>query len=1076
MPPRSKQPLPAAADEPRRASRARGSRASQRPEAVIVRPDVTAVLVAHDGAQWLPEALAALAASTHAPGRVLCVDTGSTDESAALLTAAYGEVLSLPRETGFGAAVHAALAAAGEPTDWIWLLHDDVAVEPGTLGHLLTQAQASPSAALLGPKVRDWNDPRFLVEVGITTDAAGHRETGLERREYDQGQRDDIRDVLAVGTAAALVRRDVWDAVGGLDPELTVFRDDLDLGWKVNAAGHRVLVVPTARVRHARAATTGHRETDAAPGRATGVDRRHALFVLLAHASALRLLGLLPRLLLATAFRSLGLLLTRQIASAGDEWGSLLAVLGRPGRLHAARRSRARTRTVSQRQLRPLFASRALRLRARAAALGAWLSGGGDGSNAVLGALGDPGSEASDEFDLLDYSGGGALRRALLRPAVLLVAALSLVSLVAERSLLRGGRLVGGALLPAPDGASDLWRAYAGAWHDVGVGTGQAAPPGTAAVALLSTLLFGNASVAVSLLLLGSVPLAGLTAYLAASRLVRHSYLRIWAAATWALLPVATGAVAAGRLNAAAVQVALPLVVLAAGRLLTDDPRVEGWWRAWALGLGLGVTCSFAPQLWPLSALVLLIGAVVNLAVDGGRRRALAAVLVAVVPGAMMLPWSLQAVAHPSMFLPRPQVAESALPSWHVLLLSPGGPGLPSPYLAAGLVLAALAGTVRLSFRRLALACWAVAFVGYAAALLLTHLQVGGLPVWPGIALQVAGLALIAAALIAANGARSRLARISFGWRQVTAGLVSLLAALLPLVAAFGWVARGADGPLKRDASQTLPAFARAELENGAGLRVLVLSRLPDGRLEYALSNGDGTGLADVGLRSSTSQRAALDTVVSDLASPRGSDAAEALSTRAVRYVALQHPDDTLIRVLDAQPGLVRRTSGELTLWQVVAPSARLSLLAPDLGAQAVVGDRAPRVDLLRSNGPVALPAGAEGARATITPGPDGRVLVLADAADGHWRASLNGKQLPRRTAWGWAQGFLVPAEGGRLVLSYDQSMRRWGLAAQGAVLLLVAVLAAPGARRRRGLEDDVDEEDDDVQPTAERRVPVAAL
>ena len=44
--------------------------------------DVTAVLVAHDGAAWLPQTLAALAGSTRTPSRVVCVDTGSTDGSA----------------------------------------------------------------------------------------------------------------------------------------------------------------------------------------------------------------------------------------------------------------------------------------------------------------------------------------------------------------------------------------------------------------------------------------------------------------------------------------------------------------------------------------------------------------------------------------------------------------------------------------------------------------------------------------------------------------------------------------------------------------------------------------------------------------------------------------------------------------------------------------------------------------------------------------------------------------------------------------------------------------------------------
>ena len=1068
MPPRTKQALPEPTDEPRRVPRART------PKKLTV--DVTAVLVAHDGAVWLPEALASLVQSTRTPVQVLCVDTGSADGSAELMAAFFGEVLRLPRETGYGAAVAAALAQAPD-TRWVWLLHDDVAVEPTTLQALLDHAEQSPSAGLLGPKARDWNDPRILVEVGLTTDAAGHRETGLERREYDQGQHDAVRDVLAVGTAAALIRRDVWDQVGGLDVNLPVFRDDLDLGWKVNAAGQRVVVVPEARVRHARAATTGRRSPGAAPGRATGIDRKHALYVLLVHATLLRLCVLLPRLLLATAFRSLGLLLTRQLAAAGDEWRALLGVLGHPGRLRRARQARAALRTVPTGQLRPLFASRLVRLRARAGAVGERLAGGGTPMSNPLGALGDPGGEGDDDF--IDLAGGGgALRRLLLRPGVLLVLGLGVVSVLAERALVfQSGRLKGGALLPAPSGARDLWRTYLGAWHDVTVGTGTASPPGTAALAALSTVAFGRPALALDLLLLASVPLAGLTAYLAASRLVRHLYLRLWAAATWALLPVATGTVAAGRLDTAAVQIALPLLVLAAGRILTDDPRVHGWWRAWALGLALSVTSAFAPGLWPVAAVVLLMGALVNLALPGGRRRALAALLVAALPAALLFPWSGEVLAHPAVLFAAPQVADLHVKAWHLALLSPGGPGLPSVFVTLGVVAAGLAGTVRQAFRRLALACWGVALTALAAALLLSHFRVDGQPVWTGVAIQVAGLAIVTAALVAANGARSQLGRSSFGWRQLVSGLVAAAAVAAPLLAAGSWVARGADGPLHRDARALLPAFAQAELEASPGLRVLVLAPGAEGRLAYELVGADGIRLDVTGMRAEARQRRALDTVVADLASPRGSDAAEALSTRAVRYVVLRPGPATvdLASVLDAQTGLVRRTSGSVVLWQVVAPAARLSVLPPATAQRALAGDRAPTPDLLRAARPVPLRAGAEGAHPRLGPGPAGRLLVLADAVDRHWVATLDGRLLPRRTAWGWAQGFVLPQAGGTVVLHYDQSARQLDLWVEAGLLVVSVVLAAPGARRRRGLEDDVD--DVDTHGAAhDRRIPVAAL
>ncbi len=1039
--------------------------------------DVTAVLVAHDGAAWLPSALAALAASTARPACVVLVDTGSADASADLLRDADADtVLELPRRTGFGAAVAGALAAAPVRTRWVWLLHDDAAPEAGALRALLDHAALSPSAVLLGPKVRDWHDERVLVEVGLTIDAAGHRETGLERREYDQGQHDGVRDVLAVGTAGALVRRDVWDEVGGLDPALPVFRDDLDLGWKVNAAGHRVVVVPAARVRHARAATTGRRSTDAAPGRATRTDRRNSLLVLLAHASTARLVALLPLLVLATVLRTLVLLLTRQVTAARDEAGALAAVLVHPLRLRRARRARRAARTVPLRDLRPLFASRTLRLRLRMQALGDMLAGGGVPAGAATGALGDPGPEGPEEQQDLAVGGTGLLRRLLVRPGVVLVLALALVALLAERAVLApaGGLLSGGRLLPVPAGASDLWGSYAASWHPGAVGSALPASPGVAVLALLSSVLLGKPWLAVDLLLLASVPLAGATAYVAAVRVVRHRVLQLWAAATWALLPVATGAVATGRLDAAAVQVALPLLVLAGGRLLGHDPRVAGWRRAWSLGLGLTLTVALAPQLWPIAAVLLVGGGLLGLLVARtGRRVAalcslVAAVLAASVPVAALLPWSLEVLRHPTLLVhgpgrlvDDPALVDRALPAWHLPLLAPGGAGLPAVWLTTGLLLAALGGLVRLRRRRLAQAAWATAGLGLLAALALTRTATAvpgtalTLAGWPGVALQVAAAGMLLAALVGADGVRTQLARSSFGPRQLAAVVLAVLAALTPVLAAVGWVARGADGPLRRGVTAGLPAFARADLEADPGLRVLLLRADGAGRLDYSLTGTDGALLGSTEVPPAPAQARLLDDVVADLVTPSGSDAADGLATRAVRYVGLRAGPAAgpLVPVLDAQPGLTRRASGDVLLWQVVPPSAPLTLLPPPVAEAALAGRRAPDRDLLAAAAPVPLPVSGTRADVPLPAGAAGRLLVLAQGADPGWRASVEGVELPRRTAWGWAQAFGVPVSGGHLVLRRDRSERHRDLSVQALVLLVVAVLAAPAARGTRDLE-----------------------
>src|SRR5207249_1768890 len=120
-------------------------------------------------------------------------------------------------------------------TEWIWLLHDDSAPAPDALEWLLATANANPPATILGSKLRDWTDRRLLLEAGVAIDWVGRRETGLEPREFDQGQHDGVREVMAVSTAGMLVRRDVWDQLGGLDTGLGLFRDDVDFGWRAYA-------------------------------------------------------------------------------------------------------------------------------------------------------------------------------------------------------------------------------------------------------------------------------------------------------------------------------------------------------------------------------------------------------------------------------------------------------------------------------------------------------------------------------------------------------------------------------------------------------------------------------------------------------------------------------------------------------------------------------------------------------------------------------------------------------------------------------------------------------------------------
>ena len=192
---------------------------------------VTAILVVHDGATWLPEVVTSLATQTRSADRILAVDTGSVDASVKLLKGARIPTISLDRESGFGEAISHAVAQLPATTDpmneWIWVLHDDCSFAKDALEKMLAATIERPSVAMAGPKLLGWHDRSHLLEVGISLATNGARWTGLEPDEYDQGQRDGVHDVLAVSTAGALIRRDVYEELGGFDQNLELFRETL---------------------------------------------------------------------------------------------------------------------------------------------------------------------------------------------------------------------------------------------------------------------------------------------------------------------------------------------------------------------------------------------------------------------------------------------------------------------------------------------------------------------------------------------------------------------------------------------------------------------------------------------------------------------------------------------------------------------------------------------------------------------------------------------------------------------------------------------------------------------------------
>ncbi|MGW4034131.1 glycosyltransferase [Streptomyces sp. NPDC004838] len=1056
---------------------------------------VTAVLVSHDGARWLSDTLAGLLGQERPVQNVIAADTGSADDSARLLTEALGahRVLHLARRTGFGAAVDEAARTAGvltpddlpylkrpsgwdpvtrtwqdeaydmpelphgEPVQWLWLLHDDSAPEPGALAELLRVVDGDEHAAIVGPKLRGWYDRKQLLEAGVSIANSGRRWTGLDRREQDQGQHDQIRSVLSVSSAGMLIRRDVFDQLGGFDRRLPLMRDDVDLCWRAHSAGHRVLIAPDAVLRHAEAAARERRTVDCA-GRSVAnphrVDKAGAVYTLLTNARAAALPYILLRIALGTLLRTLAYLVGKAPGQAVDEVMGLFGTLLRPERIFAGRRARKAARAIDTAELRPLFPPPGATVRATVEQIASHLGGGNDsdsGGGSRHGAV--ESGPGGDDADFLEIEQFARLKKIARRPAPVLFAVLLIVSVVACRGLFGGGALAGGALLPAPADVSGLWSRYADAWHPLGTGGTQTAPPYLGVLAALSALFLGSTGFALTLLLVCSVPLAGLTAYFASRPLVSSRLLRAWASIAYAFLPAATGALATGRLGTAVLAILLPLIARAAvaahgfhrngegsrsgegGRTGRSADAGRGSWRAtWAYALLLTVTMAFTPIVWPL-AVVLGLGVLV-VRRDDLTAYALRFLAAVGTPVLVLAPWSLTLLTGPSAFFREAglDIGSGTASGVDLLTITPGGPKALGTLLLIGIVLAALSALLREERQFAIRAAWTVALVGLVFAV------VSNGSGWAGPATLVYGTALIAATVLGAELGRTRVSSQSFGWRQPLAILVAGAAGLAPVYLAVSWMITGAAGPLERRDPVQVPAFVAEESITRDQPRTLVLGGDSAAEVPYTLVRGSGARLGDAELAEAGGGNARLDKIVANLVAGSGADQSSQLSGFAIRYVLVRDgaPLQTG-RVLDATPGLSRLSQLDgSALWRVDRQVARVTITG--------AGD------------PLPVASAAVDAHAEIPSGPEGRVLRVADRADEGWQASLNGRPLKKKTVDGWAQGFELPADGGRLALTYDEPATHtvW-IWAQAFLALVLVVLALPG--RRKQVDDDLPEE-----------------
>ena len=624
-------------------------------------PTVLAVLVAGDPGPSLDVVMAGLASQDHPRLEALVVDAGTPPAATweSPLVERVGRLLPgstiarMEGNPGFGAAVAAGLTARTgvTPPSFLLLLADDVLLVDTAVRRMVEHALEF-NAGIVGAKVLVHDGSRTLDDLGASVDRLGTPVPLVEPGELDQGQYDTTRDVLAVSGAAVLVRTDLFETLGGIDPEVHGADGLVELCWRARELGATVATAPTAVARRVE---TGSRPSEGRPAGGSGARRGPLRGPVRGHSGSssqrarnrLRMVLVCHRPAQAAA-AAVGLLLATLVGAVyGLATGRFRHATGLVGawpwnlrRLSSVRRRRrlmpAPDATASAAVARLEVPHRAF----RRVVTGRDLTGSDDRSPVQL--------RLHRLWSMLFGPGG----MALMVSAVVLG--------FGSRSLVGTGLPAVGRMQPLPVDPMDLVRSWWLGWRPTGTGTTVVGPDGLALIGFLDGLWPWGSDLLWTLLVLAALPVGAVGVW-RLTQPVGGGRSRAVAVLVYLSVPLPYDALREGRLAPMAAFAVVPWVVRRLvgaqgvapygirGGEAGPGTRLRGLWsEVLVTGLLLAAVAAVDPML-AVPVLMVLVGLVLGTILAGSLaglgRLLLVTMAGVVVAGLLHLPLVLELLA-----------------------------------------------------------------------------------------------------------------------------------------------------------------------------------------------------------------------------------------------------------------------------------------------------------------------------------------------------------------------------------------------------------------------------------------------
>lgn len=219
-------------------------------------PQVAVVILNWNGKKFLSEFLPSVAATTYPHATIYVADNASTDDSMNYVEEKYPEIKTIYNSgnLGFSGGYNEALSKI--KADYFVLLNQDVEVTPGWIEPLIEQMEKDTSIGACQPKLRAFHHKEFFEYAGASggwIDRYGYtfcRGRVFKTLEKDKKQYDDNQAIFWASGAALFIRAKLYFEAGGLDEDFFAHMEEIDLCWRLQRMGYKVMICPQSEVYH----------------------------------------------------------------------------------------------------------------------------------------------------------------------------------------------------------------------------------------------------------------------------------------------------------------------------------------------------------------------------------------------------------------------------------------------------------------------------------------------------------------------------------------------------------------------------------------------------------------------------------------------------------------------------------------------------------------------------------------------------------------------------------------------------------------------------------------------------------